>query len=60
MAEPNLDLNDDQLATLFEKIDTNGNGKIEKQEMIIFISNILDEQANLVLKVDLTVDMSAL
>ena len=44
---PNLVLSDEKLELLFNQIDQNYNGVIDKKEMEIFLEGVMDNQMNL-------------
>ena len=50
MAQPYLQLDEKQMLHIFDEIDLNENGKIEKAEMEEFLWNVLDGHMNLCLK----------
>ena len=52
MAYPNLNLTDDEILELFNKIDIDGDKTVTKQEMHSFIGSVLDAQNNLRFKLD--------
>lgn len=50
MANDELTLSDDQLDQLFKLIDTDNDGQIDKQEMVVFLKKMMSLHFNLKFK----------
>ena len=50
MAFPHLTLSDDQVQKLFDSIDDNGDRQVTKEEMMLFVQKLLEQQKNLQFK----------
>ena len=49
-AYPNLNLTDDHLKAMFDHIDLDGNGTIDKHEMERFLTMLIQEQKDLIFR----------
>ena len=50
MAFPHLTLTNDQVEKLFDSIDENGDRSVSKDEMMLFVEKLLEQQKNLQFK----------